>query len=333
MKVGVGEAHGKAILIGEHWVLAGAPAIALALPSWTTTVHWGGEGELRLGTTGALDPNAAAATLAMLREACRLLAGATATTTATGTTTAAGTTTATTNDDPIARGEVSIHSTVPMHRGFGSSAAFAVAALRALADRLGLAPDDATIWAAARAVENVVHGSSSGLDPAAAMADGNAVRFQGGQPRGAITPLATDAMRSARWLLLDVGAAPSTATAVARAKAARAAMPEPRHEALWHATAAAAAAAEDALLRGDPVALGAAMDAADAALRPLGVVDARLDEAIAVVRAAGALGAKQSGAGMGGVVLALAPNAAIADTMRTAAAPCAAATWMLEICR
>lgn len=320
MKLGVGAAHGKAILIGEHWVLAGVPALALALPGWTTTVRWSDDGPLRLAPGHALQPSTADSTLTMLREACAQMA-------AIGAAEELGTAT------DLATGEVTIASTVPMHRGFGSSAAFAVAALRALADRRGLAVAPEQIWAAARAVENVVHGSSSGLDPAAAMAEGGAVRFQQGRPGGVIVPAATEAMRAARWVLLDVGAAPSTATAVARAKAARAAMPEPRHEALWHATATAAAAAEAALLRGDPSALGAAMDAADAALRPLGVVDARMDETIAAVRDAGALGAKQSGAGMGGVVLALAPNAVIADTMRNAAADWTADTWTLETCR
>lgn len=319
MKVGVGAAHGKAILIGEHWVLAGVPALALALPSWTTQVRWGDEGPLRLAADSPLDAEAAASSLTMLRAACAELA-------------AHAGLAVDVKVELLGRGEVAIASTVPMHRGFGSSAAFAVAALRALADREGAALLPDQVWAAARAVENVVHGSSSGLDPAAAMADGAAVRFQGGAPRGAIRPAVTPAMRDARWVLLDVGAAPSTATAVARAKAARAAMPEPFHEALWHATATAAAQAEAALVCGDPVALGAAMDAADAALRPLGVVDARLEAAIEAMRAAGALGAKQSGAGMGGVVLALAPDATIADTMRSAGAQCAAATWMLEIC-
>lgn len=311
---GQGAAHAKAILVGEHWVLDGCPALALALPQWQTEVRWGARPEplaLRVeaadGAGLAMPEQGRAAALAMLAAACDAW------------------------QRPVTGGVVS-RSTIPVGLGVGSSAAFAVAALRALAARDGLAVAAEAVLAAARVVEAVVHGRSSGLDPAAAMTDAVAIRFADGAVQAELRPAATAALAGACWLIADVGPAPATAVAVATSTAARAAMAPPTRAALVDATIAAVDRAEAGLASGDLAALGAAMDAADAALRPLGVVDARMATAIATLRRHGALGAKQSGAGLGGVVLGLASDARSAATCAQALRTCCRAVWVWPLC-
>lgn len=58
--VGIGRAHAKAILLGEHAVVYGAPAIALPIPQLTVTASAGwsaqpgdGQGDLSYTVTGS----------------------------------------------------------------------------------------------------------------------------------------------------------------------------------------------------------------------------------------------------------------------------------------
>ena len=86
---------------------------------------------------------------------------------------------------------------------------------------------------------------------------------------------------------------------------------EPGHyEALFDAIAALVAQAREALACGDIHALGALLDENHALLQQLGVSSPELDRLVGAARAAGALGAKLSGAGWGGIMLALVTPAA-----------------------
>jgi mevalonate kinase len=66
----------------------------------------------------------------------------------------------------------------------------------------------------------------------------------------------------------------------------------------------------DALSSGDLEALGHEFNMAHGLLSGLGVSTAELDTLVRAARAGGALGAKLTGAGGGGAVIALAPNRA-----------------------
>ncbi len=316
-----GAAFGKAILIGEHFVLDGAAAIAMPLRAFRTEVTWLHDGSpLTVSSDATLDDDAA-------RDARTMLSAAAV------------------HSGVAPLGQVAVRSTVPLHRGFGSSAALAVAALRALASRPaagqrgeatpagarapGASDDD--LLRIARAVECVVHGKSSGLDPATAMG-GGAVLYRDGQVRARVAPAQTPALNAARWVLCDVGPAPSTGVAIAQANAARARMGA---AALADLLAQMEAATEDVLagLRsGAPGRMAAGMGAAHRCLNAIDVVDDRIRGAIALALSEGALAAKQSGAGLGGAVLALAPNAEIAETIAARHAAAGLATWTLEIC-
>ena len=301
-----GHGHGKTILIGEHHVMDGARALAIGLAPFRTdvTLTRGTPGALRITLEDAVDALVAQDTRQMFQAAAE----------------AAGL---------DAEVQVQITSTVPMRRGLGSSAALAVAAVRAawqLADRAE--PTGAALLEAARTCESVVHGRSSGLDPAAA-AGTDPVLFQSGQvlQRVRVAP----SLATARWLLVDLGASVPTRDAIAIAMHHRRELGAPAVQALNDQTSAAADQARQALETGDLTRLAIALRSAGEAMEPLGVVNDAMRDALEAMRAAGALAAKQTGAGMGGMLLALCPSEAEAQAVVAAIAPRIRAHWTLSI--
>ncbi|MCU0502221.1 MAG: mevalonate kinase, partial [Anaerolineae bacterium] len=96
-----------------------------------------------------------------------------------------------------------------------------------------------------------------------------------------------------------------------------------RYEALFDHIGAVAEAARAAICAGETEALGPLMDANHALLQEIGVSCAALDALVAAARAAGARGAKLSGGGRGGNMIALVTEATaspVADALRSAGA-------------
>jgi mevalonate kinase len=276
--VATGRGAGKVILLGEHAVVYGHPALAAAIDGCVTVTATPAD-RLRLCVPGwQLDVDARA-DRASARALCRIAD-------------ALGV-----DRPPIALvGEATVAPAV----GLGSSAALAVAVARALADALGLATDDAAIAAAANAAEIEFHHRPSGVDVALAMHGGIGVFRRG----AGLAPIATAApVRLAIGLAGE--AKQSTAAMVDRVAAATGGRPD---DARLVALGEHAAAGAGELARGDLAALGARFAAAHAILGGLGVSTAQLDELVAIARDAGALGAKLTGAGGGGAVIALAPG-------------------------
>jgi mevalonate kinase len=91
-----------------------------------------------------------------------------------------------------------------------------------------------------------------------------------------------------------------------------------RYERWFDAIDRLAVSGQAALANGDLPALGRALNANHEILRDLGVSTALIDHLVAAARDAGALGAKLSGAGGGGVMLALVEpgcRAGVADAL------------------
>ena len=87
------------------------------------------------------------------------------------------------------------------------------------------------------------------------------------------------------------------------------------------------AAGEKALDGADWPALGKLLDANHALCQQLTVSCAELDTLVDVARAAGALGAKMSGTGRGGLMLALTPNKEVQDRVAKALKEKAPQVW------
>lgn len=303
---GIGEATGKAILIGEHSVVYGHPAIALPITSIAARAEAAATSRAsRIDSElfhGPLDAAPA-----------RLLPTVTAVRTALA---SAGA--------PDARLHVRIHSDIPSERGVGSSAAVAAAVVTAVSGALGRDLDPDERFALIQDAERAAHGAPSGLDARAVCAPGP-IWFR----RGSVEPITVGT--ALHFVVADSGVRGRTREAVGAVRSLRESSPEVFDRAVG-ALAELTAQARADISHGDLDGLGSAMDAAHRHLGTLGVGDPALDHLAAAARAAGAAGAKLTGGGRGGCVIALAHDpehaATVVRRMRTAGAPAAWTTHM-----
>jgi len=155
-----------------------------------------------------------------------------------------------------------------------------------------------TILEAARAWESVFHKNPSGVDHTTS-ALGGVIEFQRGR-----TPEFTRLQINPLPLIIaqiDPGADTSTMVEGVRVRLER--WPEPM-DAAMQMLGRCSVAAKEPLLDGDVNAVGQIMDIAHGGLCSIGVSTPSLDAACSVARNAGAAGAKLTGAGGGGCIIA-----------------------------
>ena len=277
-------APGKVILVGEHAVVYGRPAIAA--PVWqavaTATVVPGAPGSgchisapdvglsLRLADAGDDEPLAVVTRLALARV----------------------------GRDCAPDWQITLHSDIPIASGMGSGAALSTALVRSIMLAAGHAAEPAAVSELVYESERFYHGTPSGIDNTV-VAYGMPIWFVKGQPPEPFTP--------ARPILLaiaDSGIRSPTKETVGDVRRAWSADPA-RFEGIFDEIGRTVLAARRALEAGEPRALGRIMDANQALLEMLDVSSPALATLIAAARQAGALGAKLSGGGRGGNIIAL----------------------------
>lgn len=217
--------------------------------------------------------------------------------------------------------ELTIDSSIPIASGLGSGAAVSVALVRALADHLGKPLPVERQSALAYRIEEIHHGTPSGIDNTV-IAFGTPIRYVRGEPIRRLR------LGSGLHLAIgDSGIVSPTAEAVSgvrrRWQADRGA-----YERRFNAIGGIVEAAESALELGDNVELGRLLTENQGYLRELGVSHPALERLIEAALEAGSLGAKLSGGGMGGVMLAL-TNAGNQEAVREALLAAGAARVML----
>jgi mevalonate kinase len=195
---------------------------------------------------------------------------------------------------------ISTETDIPIGRGMGSSASLAVATVRAHASAQGMVLDEATLHRQAFAIEKVFHGTPSGVDHSV-IARGGAARFQRTETGTQLTPLACPPLF---FVIFDTGVAGSTRDLVAGVRSRRAELSDTL-EAMGQLTEQVITALRSP---GSLAHLGSLLTDNHRLLRALGVSTGQLDALVDFALGHGALGAKLSGAGGGGVVLALAPS-------------------------
>jgi mevalonate kinase len=191
-----------------------------------------------------------------------------------------------------------LRSTIPISAGLGSGAAVSVAITRALSEHLGRPLTLERQSALAFEVEKIHHGTPSGIDNTVVTFD-RPVYFILGQG-----PETFHISGPMSFIIGDTGQASPTAMAVGSVRRdwqKRRAYFEAKFDAIGHITDRARAAIEKKQLHE----LGHLMDQNQVLLEEIGVSSSELHHLIQAARTAGALGAKLSGAGMGGNMIAL----------------------------
>lgn len=295
-------APAKIILLGEHAVVYGMPAIAAPISSLRATACAGPSDavlsvrSVELGKRVAIDspaPDEAARSMQQLLQIASGYFGLRKPT-----------------------GELVIRSDIPLAAGLGSGAAVSTAAIRALSALYGRSVPIDNLNRLVFEMEKIHHGTPSGIDNTVVVYE-RPVYYR----RGADLDLLTVG-RPCRIVIADTGRAAMTREAVGRVRR-RYQERQPKIEGLFLGIGQAASSARDALESGNHVRLGALMSENHRLLRRLGVSSPELDGLVDASIAAGAMGAKLSGGGLGGNMIALVDGStvqAVGRALKTAGA-------------
>ena len=209
-----------------------------------------------------------------------------------------------------------IRSSIPVASGLGSGAAVSVAIIRALAKYLNKELTDEQVSALAYETEKLYHGTPSGIDNTV-ITYANPVYFVKGQP---IEILKVE--KPFTIVIGDTGIPASTKESVRDVRVQHHKKPE-RYETIFAAIGDIARTACQLIESGMPESFGPLMYENHALLRSIKVSSPELDKLVEAARNAGALGAKMSGGGRGGNMIALVQPkkaGAVARSLREAGA-------------
>ncbi len=205
--------------------------------------------------------------------------------------------------------EIRISSTIPVASGLGSGAAVSVALIRALATTLGRRVTDEQVSAWTFEIEKLHHGTPSGIDNSV-ITFAKPVFFVKGQPIETVK-----VAKPFTIVISDTGVAAPTRESVADVRKLWEA-DRPHWDAVFDEIGRISVSARQAIVAGKPEQLGELMDRDQALLKELTVSSPDLDRLVEAARLGGAGGAKLSGGGRGGNMIALVEPAALASVQR-----------------
>ncbi|MFD5424717.1 mevalonate kinase [Streptomyces sp. NPDC127084] len=313
-RIGIGRAHGKIILIGEHAVVYGAEALAVPLPQLPVTATVARlpgpdnrTGEVSFSVTSSVSGTVALqATDGLQRLVKEIKERAEVT------------------DE--AHIDVLVDCAIPLGRGLGSSAACARSIVLGLADLFDHELDESAIFELVQIAENIAHGRASGVDALATGAPAP-IRFRGGTARE--LRVGFDGF----LVIADSGAAGETKAAVELLLSAFVHDPGAQEDFVRRATELTGSAVSD-LAHGRAEDFGSSLTSYHALLGSAGLSTERIDSLVDAALAAGSLGAKISGGGLGGCMIALAGGPAQARRIETRLQDAGATrTWIAPLGR
>lgn len=278
---GIGTSHAKIILMGEHSVVYGQPAIALPLPSVQLSVTLSSrQDNQRIIKSryyhGSLE-NLPSSMIGIKKLIDTLSARF---------------------NDQETGWDLKIESQLPAERGMGSSAASAIAIIRAFFDYYDEPLDRTLLLQLADVEEQITHRSPSGLDAATVSSDKPLFYVKGriGVP--------IEMNLDGSLVIADTGKKGATKEAILAVKDELKNNDEKAEEHIKH-LGELVNQTKDYLAQNNIVKLGDALNFAQTDLAALNVSDPSLDHIIHVARDNGALGAKLTGGGRGGCMIAL----------------------------
>jgi mevalonate kinase len=193
---------------------------------------------------------------------------------------------------------IGIHSSIPVAAGLGSGAAVSVSVIRALSAFIGLALDNSQVSNLAFEIEKRHHGTPSGIDNTV-ITYARPIFFQRDLPVEFITPGAPFHL-----VIADTGIKSPTAAAVSGVRQRWQEHPA-EYESLFDQIAELTLSARRVIEAGKIRLLGSLMNKNHELLQSIGVSCSELDHLCAEALLAGAWGAKLSGGGQGGNMIAL----------------------------
>ncbi|EOH93273.1 mevalonate kinase [Enterococcus haemoperoxidus ATCC BAA-382] len=306
-KIGHGQASGKIILMGEHSVVYGEPAIAIPFQETFISTKVEPDSTMILDChyySGALSevPPQLKSVKEVINQALIEL------------------------HQKNMTFKITITSTIPAERGMGSSAAVAVSIVRALFDYFEVPCSPETLLHLVNRAEKIAHGNPSGIDAAAT---------SGNEPLFFIKnhPLESFPMNVSNAFLIvaDTGIKGQTRAAVSDVAHL---FEQNKKEISQHITELGRLTklAKQAISKDDVHTLGNVMNQAHDQLKSLTVSNDQLDQLVITAREHGAIGAKLTGGGRGGCMIALAESkeqaVKIAAALKSAGA---FATWIQSL--
>jgi mevalonate kinase len=290
-------APGKVILFGEHAVVYGEPAIAVPVSevaatasvepappnSGLTLVATDLGQRFKLTAAPPQDPLAVAARLTLSHVSA-----------------------------PVPDATIIVQSSIPVASGLGSGAAVSTALVRALATFIGHPLSRAEVSGLVFEVEKIHHGTPSGIDNTV-VAYEQPLYFVRMATSG---PQLMSVGAPFTLLIADTGLPSPTKRLVGRVREGWQ-RDRARYDSLFRQIGDIAREAYRSIQTGDIDALGPLMDKNHALLIQLEVSSPTLNRLVDVAREAGASGAKLSGAGQGGNMLALVDPEVAEDVAKT----------------